>query len=597
MECRLILQTKLASDLNLVLSETVENNMFVNSEVCGVVYSDMEYDALIYFEEEIEDIKIYVNDTLRQCFYNDGKISFNAAEFLDKRIFLNYFGYVSITINIKTAKGNYEFYSKYLDVAVRDNISSELTRKMVSYITEYSSKYLFSNESNIKDFADIKKSKIKNINTEISILENILFEYESNFKYFKLGAKHKIDDNYVVDDFEKLKNINKETIQYILSNPQNLTTVNYNTGIVYNKLNLQPKKTLVNKNKISYNVYENQVVLGFLKHIYNSIIDKMHDVEKRSYNGQPYFIRRDYISSATEMYKEVNKILDKYKIKLNQIKEKFRLYYFMYKQVLKCEEIYINGIPKPSSIFMGTQHYRKIYKVIRDWFEGGNYNLQNEKLILTFSEASQIYEYYVLIRMSNYITGNGYFLKETNKFDYRLRKNAKYKNTRYENTFIFEKEESNITVYYQPVIYAEPVVYDNNIGLFRNNDISLDGERGQYYTPDYIIKVNKEGSSDFIILDAKFATIDSVIKHSFKRIVHNYVFSISTISNTDKINKVWVINGKEVHNQEEYIYNFYNSKFKDRNNELTPSMRMLTLNPNVDNDMQNELLEQLFSII
>lgn len=597
MECRLILQTKLASDLNIVLTETVENNTFLNSEICGVVYSDMEYDAMIIFEEEIEDIKIYINDTLRECFYDSRKIIFKAPEFLDKRIFLNYFGYVSFTISIKTSGANYEFYSNYLDVAVRDNISSELIRKMVSYIAENSQKYLFKDESNIKDFVNVEKSKNKNIDTEISVLESMIFEYESNFKYFKLGAKNKIENNYVVDDFEKLKGINKETIQYIISNPQNLISINYNTGIIYNKLNLQPKKTLINKNRISYNIYENQVVLGFLKYIYNSISSKIRDIEKRIYNQKIYSVRVEYVSSASEIYKEVNKILNKYKIKLDQIKEKIQLLYFMYKQLLKCGEINVCNTPKPSAIFMGTQHYRKIYKVIRDWFESGNYDLQKEKMILTFSEASQIYEYYVLFRINNYITQNGYYLKEINKFDYILRKSSKYKNTKYENTFIFEKGELNIIVFYQPVIYLEPVAYDNNIGLFRNNDISLDGERGRYYTPDYIIKVSNKEGSDFIILDAKFATIDSVIKYSIKKIVHNYIFSISTINATDKINKVWVINGKENHNQEEYVYNLYNSKFRDRNNQLIPSMKILTMNPDVDEITQNNSLEQLFSII
>lgn len=585
----------LATDISITLSQEVEKNLFFQNKMCGVVYSDMEYDASIIFEEEIKEIKVFINDTYRECFYNNGKLSFNATNFLDKRIFLNYFGYVSFTINIKTATGDYEFYSNYLDVAVRDNISSELIRKMINYIAENSQKYLFKEEDNIKDFVNVEKSKNKNINTEISMLENILFEYENNFKFFKTNSKFKLVNNYVNDDFNKLKEINKQTIQHIISNPQNLETVNYSTGIIYNKMNLQPKKTLVNINEMSFDIYENQVILGFLKYIYQSVSSKITDVESKINDKQMYSIKAEYISSSSEIYKGINNILNKYKVQLLLIKTKVQELYFMYKQTLKCEEIHINNIPRPSSIFMEVQHYRKLYKVIKDWFESGNYDLRNEMMILTFSEASKIYEYYILFKMNKSIIERGYYLKESKKFTYKLKKNAKYENTRYENTFVFQNQNTDLTLYYQPVIYLEPVQHDNKISLFRNNDLSFEGGRGQYYTPDYVIKISSDEGSNYIILDAKWATIDSVINHSIKKIIHNYIFSISTLNSKDKIIKIWIVNGKQIQNQEEFLYDIYNSKYRERTCQLTPSVKVLTLNPNIEETVETDLLNELFA--
>lgn len=595
MECRLTLQTKSTKQVDIILTEVVEDNMFFNNEICGVVYSDMEYSAKIDFDKEIKSVKFYVNDMLRKSYYSNGEVYFNDDNFLGDRIFLNYFGYVSITIYIETSEGNYEFYSNYLDVAVKDNISSDIIRKMIDYIAENSQRYLFQKDNNIKDFADIGKSKNKNIYTEISMLENILFEYESNLKYFKTGAKYKINSNYIVDDFEKLKEIKNETIQYIISNPQHLINVNHNTGIKYNKVNLQPKKTLINKNELCYDIYENKIILGFLKYIYNLILDKIKDIESQTNKSQKYSVKSEYISLCNKIYIKICKTLNKYKIKLYDIKKKAQKLYFMYKQILKCEEIYINNIPKPTSVFMETQHYRKIYKVIRDWFESGNYDLRNEKMILTFSEASQIYECYILLKINNYIIQNEYSLKAKNKVIYKLEKRAKYVNTKFENTFVFEKGKVSIIVYYQPVISFEQSF--NNIGLFRNNNMSFDGEQAKYYTPDYVIKVTKDGVSEFIILDAKWSTLGTVKKYRFKELIYKYIFSISTIHNNDRISKVWAINGQETEKKKEYIYNFYNSKFKSRNDELTPSAKILTLNPNIDTVIQKENLDQLLSII
>lgn len=598
MECRLTLvEIKSTKKLNITLTELIETNLFLNNEICGIVYSNMQYSAKIDFNKEIKNVKFYINDTLRKTYYNNGEIYFNDENFLDNRVFLNYFGYVSITVYIETDEENYEFYSNYLDVSVRDNIASDIIRRMIDYIAENSQKYLFEKNSDIKDFSGIGKSKNKNISTEISMLENIVFEYENNFKYFKTGAKYKINSNYIIDDFEKLKEIKNETIQYIISNPQYLITVNFNTGIRYNKLNLQPKKTLINKNDLCYNIYENKVVLGFLKYIYNLTVDKIQDIENQYNKPQKYFIEPGYISLCNEIYIKIYESLNKYKIKLYDIKKKIQKLYFMYRQILKCEEININNIPKPSYIFMEIQYYRKIYNVIRDWFEGGNYDLQQEKMILTFSEANQIYEYYILFKINNYIIENEYSIKSINQFNYRLKKSCKYINTKFENTFMFQKGQVNITVYYQPVISFEQPF--NNIGLFRNNNVSFDGREAQHYTPDYVIKVTKYGVSEFMILDAKWSTLNTVKKYRFKEIVYKYIFSISTINSNDRISKIYVINGQEVEkkNKKEYVYNFYNSKFISRNDELIPSAKILTMNPNIDEIIQKENLNQLFSII
>lgn len=595
MECRLTLQPKLGKDVDIILTEVVENNIFSTTKSCGVVYSNKEYSVKIDFDKEIGNVKFYVNDILRNSYYCNGKISFNDDNYLKNRIFLNYFGYVNITILIETYDKNYKFYSRYLDVAVRENISSDIIRKMIKYIFENSQKYLFKEDDKVKNFADVGKSENKNLNTEISMFEDIIFEYKVNFKYFKTDAKYKMKNNYIVSDFEKLKEIKNETIQYIISNPEQLITVDYNTGIKYNKLNLQPKKTLINKNELCYDIYENKIILGFLRYIYNLLIEKIEYVESQINNKQKQLIEPGYKSLSNEIHIKLNESLDKYKIKLYDITKKIQQFYFMYKQIFKCEPITINNIPKPSSIFMGIQHYRKIYKVIRQWFESGNYDFENEKMILTFSKANQIYEYYVLFKINNYIAENEYYLKKSKKFEYNLRKRSKYINTRFENTFIFEKEKENISVYYQPVISLKSSF--NDIGLFRNNNISFDDGEAEYYTPDYIIKVTKDGISEFIILDAKWSTLETVKKYRFREIVYKYIFSISTINNNDRINKVWVINGQEIKNKKEYIYNFYNSKFKNRNDEITPSAKILTLNPNIDVVIQKENLDELFSTI
>lgn len=596
MSCILSLHTNRLEIINLTLKESIQSVLLISDIDKNTVYSDFDYSLSLSFEKEVKTIKLYINDMILDVSYIDGNIFFNDTNSKSKKVFMNYFGYVSFYIQIFCEDDQvYEYYSDYLDIAIRNDITSEIVREMILYISTNSYEYMFDEETNVKDFSDVKKSKNKNLLTEIAVLESILYEYEENFKFFKKSSKYKVTSNNIIDDFEKLKQIKSETIQYIVSNPHYLTTVDYNSGIKFNKKNLQPKKTLINKNDISFNIYENQVVLGFLKTVHNTISEKINGIDKKIITNNSQYIISPYISSSSVMHEAVVEKLNQHKKKLYTIKVKIQKIYLMYKSIFGCEEIVINRIPKPSYIFLEIQHYRKIYKVIKDWFESGNYNLCNEKMLLTFSTASQIYEYYVLLKINNYIKENGYDLKLSRKYKYSLSKNSRYKNTMFKNTFIFKKQKNEVSIYYQPVIYIDHQV--NEIGLFRNNNISLSNEKSYYYTPDFIIKIKKEQKSHYIILDAKWSSLESVINYSFKDIVYKYFFSISTINKEDTIDNIWAINGKSNDNQNEYIYNFYNSSMVERCKEILPSAKIMTLNPKIGDDIQKDNFDQLFSKI
>ena len=88
------------------------------------------------------------------------------------------------------------------------------------------------------------------------------------------------------------------------------------------------------------------------------------------------------------------------------------------------------------------------------------------------------------------------------------------------NYFVFQKGESVVTLYYQPVVYNNDKRSVANIGLYRNTSISfpksLDDDliTGKYYTPDFIIKIESANGNGakYIIADAKFSTLDNVKK-------------------------------------------------------------------------------------
>ena len=365
---------------------------------------------------------------------------------------MNLYGYISFKIFIKVGDSFFSFYSEYFDIAVRKKISNDMIREMAKYILTYSKKYLFKKDNSSNDFQNTTKSQYRSFETQISILDNIIKEYEDNYKYFKSDRKFKIINKLVVDDFEKLSNIESDTIQFILSNPQYLSKVPYKTGIRFKKHNFEPTKTLINREECDYDIYENRIIVSFLKYLYKVITDKSVKILIDNSFDEESKIEPEYCLSGlnikSEMKFVLNEYYDKLKIRMNKVYE----LYLRYKNLFQCKEVRIDNVPKPTHIFTQVLHYKKIFSIIVEWFFYGNYDMKSEKLLLTFPDVSTIYEYYLLLKINNCFY-NDYKLNYLNAFPYTMRKNSKYINTEYENTFVFG-DNNEVVVYYQPVVYT-----------------------------------------------------------------------------------------------------------------------------------------------
>ncbi|SHK00279.1 hypothetical protein SAMN02745248_01538 [Hathewaya proteolytica DSM 3090] len=575
-----------------------------NSYYNHVLYCDKDYDVFLtsYDEQrhmesqdEINNVQFYINDNEKDILYSKGKIIFigNNNEIVN-RVFYNNFGFVQFFLSMDLGEHTLKLKSDYVDIAVRDNNLGNVLKSMQRYIIKNARNYLWNSLNPALDDAAIEVDYNNNsyMDKEMVLLNNILLQYKINMNYFKNGGKYTIQSSGYVDDFHKLSDFSRETFQHIACNPQELHKVNYYTGIRYNGFNLQPKKILNMKNTFNYDIYENQIILGFLKQICNTIEKKICKMENFNIPCEKKDIEQHYMSSSSIIFHSFDDRINSYRESLRKIQGEIFNIYYEYRNLLSCKELPVQCVPKPTPIFIKDFHYRRIYSVIREWFEKGDYDLKHEELMLNCNTDSNIYEYYILIEINEYLTKHNYQLKKSYQFQYTLPESAKYKNTIYNNTFVFSKEDDEITVYYQPVISYNNC--ENEIGLFKNSDINEENKKSYYYTPDYVIKICRNGKTEYIILDAKWSNLDSVKQYSFKSIIYKYLFSISTIKKEDVVSKIWIVNGKS-DDTEECIYDYYNNvRYKSRCSEITPSAKIITLNLNKDLKHREYVLEQLF---
>lgn len=603
MTLKLVLSPKSndTDNLELELRDNQPNYIKSYNKKLEIVYSNLEYSFEIKCDEEISDVRIYINNKEENILELESKIFFisdgNKKEAF-KRVFNDFYGYVYISVEYVYKDQIFMFHTDWVDIYIKNDCISELINPMIEYIYKNGNKYLYKENSNVLDYSSIDENNNRNIYTKISLLEKIELIYRENLKLFKNYSYYESKEKYVIDEFEKLRVINSDTIQFILNNPQYLKQTETVTGIRHNKKNSIPIKTLISKSEISHNVYENRVVLGFLKSIYSILQQEINLLLSMDINNRIDRENIDYISSGYHIHEFIFNNINLYLEKLIAFKKKFLELYLLYKNILNCDDIFINKVPKPTSNFIRFKHYQKIYLVIKEWFKYGNYDLEIEKMILSFNNVSEIYEYYILLNMNEYLLKNNFDLIDISKTSYISNKKSLYTNSKLENTFLFRKNDMDVCIFYQPLISAKKQSFNSNLGLFRNNTINYEGVYSDYYTPDYVIKISKDNFNKYIILDAKFSTINTVIRYSFNKIAYKYAFSISTINSYDEISQIWIINSrKNMDANKNLIHNFYNSDFDVRNKEIKPAMNALTFNPKIEAKENYDNLSKIFEEI
>ena len=352
-----------------------------------------------------------------------------------------------------------------------------------------------------------------------------------------------------------------------------------------------PQKTLIEKTVYSYDIYENRVIVGFLNKMSSDIASMTVDV-KRLLNRQRTSVntQSDYVHSSYFIFQRTEKTLQDALIKLTRLKREFEIIHNLYKRTLNIEDEDIVRMPHPTAIFRSVAQYNNIYNHIHRWFEYGIYDLNHERFMMSFISGTALYEVYVLAKLLEAISSLGLEIDEEYKYFYRIFSNSYYKNTLCNNTFIFKGAREKLVLYYQPVVYNSDYKAANGINLYRNNSLSRDGRGSYYYTPDYVIKYEKEGEEKYIIIDAKYGDRSFVREKQVSNLSFKYLFSISP-REVSRVEGLYVLYGKaNKHDVYETIYDKQLSGY-----EITPKFDIAPISASVNSEKHMAVLSKIIS--
>ena len=546
----------------------------------GIVFDNQEY-SLKVLNENNEDLLIrdyQINDEWCRN---------------EKRPFLDCYGVVRISVYIDGVL----YTSPSLSVFVNGGEQNRNIEKMIDFIYNNSDNYLYENHSKNEKRNGVGETGKKSVQVKINILEEIKKLFVDLLSFFKNSPHTKLINKDKIASFEKLRDITPQTIRHIITHVDELQVTDINSGIICNKQYYQPKTTLVKSVHYTQNNYENQCVLGFLKELIKSMQEMQTTVDYYLNKTKQYRVINGYRESKYYIYRKSRESLENYHNSISKLLKDFKHLYFSYKKILRSDVVDLKGMPNFTPVFKKIKPYRQVFEFMHKWFNSGEYDLSKDELVLSFLSTSKIYEYYCLIKLKSALLSNGFTINRGYKYEYR--EDRYYKNTRYNNTFQFSKEDIIITLYYQPKVCngndLQSSLFDSNeILLYRNSSLSLNNYelRGKhcYYTPDYIIKISKQDKAYYWIMDAKFSKEKNIQEYQLTDLVWKYLFSISAVKSTDEKPGLIIFCGKS---SKSGSYNYNDISYNTR--IISPTTELVNLSALTSNEDSEYVISSLLS--
>ena len=604
----------------LGLSDRLMDMSSVDFSKCEAVYEDGSYD--IYFQSDcyrkndIESVDVCVNgERVGSIALNsdtetvEGYTKYNDNLFAKQPFLLHYDLVVLSFIMNFTNGASMEFFSEFLLCMSKNQEDTSNIQKMLQELIAFDDvqvgEWIFSNAdrgiSNSLYEGKWNKHAYKSLSSYIQLLEQIIACYKNNFAYFKTQGKHTIKHTKVLVPYEKVKQVSRDSFNWILQNTDQLATVPYTSGIQFHGENFLPYQVRIDAHQKSCDVYENRVIIGFLntallnaKQVYTEfdrdvlneerVISKIHGSFPKEYHAPIITIKSLQISFCRILLKKLNYLIDT----LQSVGKQ-------YSSLFDVQPLVLNTLPRKTNSFCEIKPYAQVFEMIVRWFQYGEYSLEKERLILQVKTLDKLFEYYCLLRLLELLADNGYQMANVKepvfKFDYASA-DEHYQNEKdVANTYLLSNGEITATLYYQPVISA--VQFENNLTLFRTT--KPHSGNPDYYTPDFVLKfASSKGNEEYAIFDAKFSSRANIKKYSLPEVIRKYSCEISAASRSSAPKMVWVLQGR-VNGGENAIWKYHNSQLASAYRPIT-SFGIVSVNTTVEirqrlwNEMRSSIL-------
>lgn len=486
-----------------------------------LLFENYFYKLIIRGEGNMDSAELYVGDYAVPLVYN---MNTGCYETERELLFVGCFDLTYVSIIVDDGSGEERiYYTTYIRVATTKQTARQV-EQMLGEIEKNLPNFLDVCFSRSRKESGLIKNDIRSIWNTLKIVDEIINIYEGNYGSFCNHKKSSVEQVAAIVDISAMREIDQDSLIWIVSNPDNLICSDKESAILINDTNYIPTKIRSHVSQYSYDVYENKVVLGFLKSVilylekqvegFNRQILELANIPENivlqlpnthELTGRCIFI---YYKGIVE--------------KLDQRLEILHELYYRYERILDCVPEIIYATPKLTNTFKQVYHYRLCFECMVKWFDSGDYAFNHLNYLFKLKTLSRIFEYYCLIKLQTAITKCGYSFVEGNRITYDLEADSEEINNQYK----YIGKGQKITLLYEPSIWVDKL--NEGMNLYSTGYNFSKCKWNDRWTPDFVIKIETSEKEYYYILDAKYSNAHNVKKRYIPELVLKYSAQIAS---------------------------------------------------------------------
>ena len=413
------------------------------------------------------------------------------------KYFENYFGPATLKINNITINLNIQI--EKLRLSEIEDILIYLWQKDNNVF------YNFFSKSTLSSRIDNDGSEFGLTSKFIIFANHFHSTFSELFQYFKKTPHTVLRKKNVVVDYNS-QSVTSNTIEWILDN---LDNVNFDESLrdYPDSIRIGHNYGYIDKigtevGFISYDIYENQIILG----AFINIISKLRRLKSEiriNINEEQY--GDDYNYDFRDLKKiPFIRLLDD----SDDIERKLSSLLLKYNSLF--EDVHPrNETPKLSSIFSHKYHYRIAYKIIKESSDL-KFNFNGELQLLNIKKLSTLYEIYNLHIIINSIS-------EVLNLELFDKQTVSNREDNINNKISFLAKNCTINIYY------ELKIQDKNL---ETELVRIDTQSREYYEPDFVIEIKKQEDTKYYILDSKYTKYYTLKGKHLPGCIFKYILNV-----------------------------------------------------------------------
>ncbi|MDR0869677.1 MAG: hypothetical protein LBN39_02690 [Planctomycetaceae bacterium] len=592
------------------------------------VFEDGHYQGFLQIENDsysVESVELFLNG---DTYIGRGMRRDNGYDirFEDERgneisqPFQLLYDLVELSVRVSVAERNSPLvlYSRYLSCISKQEEdtqnASEMLKSLLDFEDDKIGRWMFSNrkfESSPDTYVITEMRQqpqtYKSPAAYITLLESIAICYQTNLQYFNALARHSIKKVSVVREYAKARNITREGFQWVMQNTDQLTEVSNKGAVRYRGSSYMPRNILIQEPVSNRDVYENQVVLSFLMLVLKnalSVKDMLGtDISERENTLQKIqeTVREGYqppaISAIWQLPLKESKVFYNRLVRsLNQLEA----LYVKYNETLDCKKFDIKSFPRKTKTFQEVKPYSQVFEHITKWFRFGDFDMKKNRVIFNLRTLDKLFEYYSLYRLLKMFTDAGFDDVQDKptavSYQYRVFDSWFENETDVANTYYLEKDDCQLTLYYQPVIHSDR--FENDLTVFRTTIVRRN-LTSCYYTPDFLIKLARRNKNPlYIILDSKYSNRMNILRRNednsqtnyLDKVVLKYSSQLAVKETQESPKMIWILQGRVGEGDERTLFRFHNSPLA---RQYPPKTNYGIVSVNTGNDTLYELWKEI----